>query len=318
MELDTLYLFTGSEEPVIRTRINRLIDELSKIPSTVIKYDIDLTSLKKIIADAVTIPFLEEQKIFVLKNPKFLTTATVTNEIKGFNSYLLNPNPTSIIIIDATNTNINPESLIYKTLLKKASVIDIKRLEDIELGGIIIRKLSLNGVSIRDDALKLLLEHLNHNLIRTENEIEKLSLYAGPGGVITTDDIMLLVNKDLDDDIFNLAKAIVTKDRSKIIRIYNELSLNTNDTLGILGMISKAFIELLITSKLLLAGYNNQDIATLCNISKGRAYYLIKDAKNFKIEELNRYIENLAELDYKIKTGQISKNVGFELLLLKI
>ena len=98
----------------------------------------------------------------------------------------------------------------------------------------------------------------------------------------------------------------------------NELSLNTNDTLGILGMISKAFIELLITSKLLLAGYNNHDIATLCNISKGRAYYLIKDAKNFKIEELNRYIENLAELDYKIKTGQIPKNVGFELLLLKI
>ena len=65
MEQDTLYLFTGSEEPVIRTRINRLIDELSKTPSDVIKYDMDLTSFKKVISEAVTIPFLQEQKIIV-------------------------------------------------------------------------------------------------------------------------------------------------------------------------------------------------------------------------------------------------------------
>ena len=318
MELDTLYLFTGTEEPVIKTRIKRLVDELSKTPSTVIKYDLDIVSLKKVVSDAVTIPFLDEQKIFILRNPKFLTTAQETADIKEFNQYLLKPNPTSIIIIDATSININNESIIYKTLMKTASIIDVKRLEDIELGGIIIRKLSLNGVSIKDDALKLLLSYLNHNLVRTENEIEKLSLYAGNGGTISVDDVKLLVNKDLEDDIFNLAKAIVTKNRANILSIYNELSLNTNDTLGILGMISKAFIELLITSKLLRAGYNNQDIATICNISKGRAYYLIKDAKNFQIEDLQRYIDNLAELDYKIKTGQISKNIGLELLLLKL
>ena len=318
MEQDTLYLFTGSEEPVIRTRINRLIDELSKTPSDVIKYDMDLTSFKKVISEAVTIPFLQEQKILILRNPKFLQTTNITNDLKEFNNYLQKPNPTSIIIIDATNININPESLIYKTLIKKASIIDIKRLEDIEFGGMIVRKLSLNGVTIRDDALKLLLNYLNHDLIRADNEIEKLSLYAGAGGVITSIDVELLVNKDLEDDIFNLAKAIVTKNRTTILKIYNELALNTNDTLGLLGMISKAFIELLITSKLLLAGFNNQDIATICNISKGRAYYLVKDAKAFKIEELNRYIENLADLDYKIKTGQISKNIGLELLLLKL
>ena len=51
VEQDTLYLFTGSEEPVIRTRINRLIDELSKTPSDVIRYDMDLTSFKKVISN---------------------------------------------------------------------------------------------------------------------------------------------------------------------------------------------------------------------------------------------------------------------------
>ena len=114
MEQDTLYLFTGSEEPVIRTRINRLIDELSKTPSDVIKYDMDLTSFKKVISEAVTIPFLQEQKILILRNPKFLQTANVTNDLKEFNNYLQKPNPTSIIIIDATNININPPAPAYK------------------------------------------------------------------------------------------------------------------------------------------------------------------------------------------------------------
>lgn len=318
MELDTLYLFTGTEEPVIKTRINRLIDDLSKIKSSVIKYDFDLVSMKEILMDAITVPFLTEQKIMILKNPKFLTGTSETQDIIEFNKYLLKSNPTTIMIIDATGIEINHEHSTYKTLMKVASIIDIKKLEDIELGGIIIRKLSLNNVTIRDDALKLLLQYLNHNLVRTEQEIEKLSLFVGKGGVVTVDDVKLLVNKDLDDDIFSLAKAIVTKDRTKIMSIYQELSLNTNDTLGIMGMISKAFIELLITSKLLIAGYSNQDIATLCNISKGRTYYLVQDAKNFKINELAKYINALADLDYKIKTGQIAKNVGLELLLLKI
>ncbi len=318
MDIDNLYLFTGSEEPVIRTKINRLVNDLKKINSEVIKFDLDLINLRKVIASAITIPFLADQKIFILRNPKMLFSINETPEIKEFINYLKNPNPTTIIIIDATGIDIKNDSPVYKVLMKLAIINDVKRLEDIELGGIIIRKLSINGVSIKDDALRLLLTYLNHNLVRTEEEIVKLSLYAGTGGTITVNDVKLLVNKDLDDDIFSLARAVMTKNRKKILEIFHELSLQTNDTLGLLGMLSKAFTELLIASKLIMAGYSNQDIATICNINKGRAYYLVQDAKGFNQDELSSYIKALADLDYKIKTGLIAKNVGMELLLLKL
>lgn len=318
MDTDNLYLFTGSEEPVIRTKINRLVDELKKINSEIIKYDLEITSLRKIISDAMTIPFLAEQKIFILRNPRMLTGTVETPDIKEFINYLKKSNPTTIIIIDATGIDIKEDNPVYKVLMKLAVINDVKRLEDIELGGIIIRKLSINGVTIKDDALRLLLTYLNHNLVRTEQEIDKLSLYAGNGGTITSDDVKLLVSKDLDDDIFSLARAVMTKDRKNVLEIYHELSLQTNDTLGLLGMLSRAFTELLIASKLIMAGYSNQDIAVICNMNKGRAYYLVQNAKSFKIDELSNYINALAELDYKIKTGLINKNVGMELLLLKL
>lgn len=318
MDIDNLYLFTGSEEPVIKTKINRLVDELKKTSSEVIKYDLEIINLRKVISDAITIPFLTEQKILILRNPKMLASTVLSPDVKEFISYLKKSNPTTIIIIDATGIDIKNDNPLYQVLMKQAVINDVKKLEDIELGGIIIRKLSINGVSIKDDALRLLLTYLNHNLVRTEQEIDKLSSYAGNGGTITIDDIKLLINKDLDDDIFSLARAVMTKNRQKVLEIYHELSLQTNDTLGLLGMLSKTFTELLIASKLLLCGYSNQDIATICNINKGRAYYLVQDAKNFNDTELSTYIKALADLDYKIKTGIINKYVGLELLLLKL
>lgn len=318
MDIDNLYLFTGSEEPVIKTKINRLVDELKKTSSEVTKYDLEIINLRKVISDAITIPFLTEQKIFILRNPKLLASSTETPEMKEFINYLKKSNPTTIIIIDATGIDIKSDNPLYRVLMKQAVINDVKRLEDIELSGIVIRKLSINDVTIKDDALRLLLTYLNHNLVRTEHEIEKLSSYAGNGGTITIDDVKLLVSKDLDDDIFSLARAVMSKNRQKVLEIYHELSLQTNDTLGLLGMLSKAFTELLIASKLLLAGYSNQDIATTCNINKGRAYYLVQDAKNFNETELSNYITALADLDYKIKTGSINKYVGLELLLLKL
>lgn len=318
MDIDNLYLFTGSEEPVIKTKINRLVDELKKTSSEVIKYDLEIINLRKVISDAITIPFLTEQKILILRNPKMLASTVLSPDVKEFISYLKKSNPTTIIIIDATGIDIKSDNPLYQVLMKQAVINDVKKLEDIELGGIIIRKLSINGVTIKDDALRLLLTYLNHNLVRTEQEIDKLSSYAGNGGTITIDDIKLLINKDLDDDIFSLARAVMTKNRQKVLEIYHELSLQTNDTLGLLGMLSKTFTELLIASKLLLCGYSNQDIATICNINKGRAYYLVQDAKNFNDTELSTYIKALADLDYKIKTGIINKYVGLELLLLKL
>lgn len=41
--------------------------------TTIIKYDMDITPLSQIIEDAITVPLLEDLKIIIIKNPKFLT-----------------------------------------------------------------------------------------------------------------------------------------------------------------------------------------------------------------------------------------------------
>ena len=65
-------------------------------------------------------------------------------------------------------------------------------------------------------------------------------------------------------------------------------------------------------------GYSQSDIAKFYNVSTGKAYYIVQEARAFKLSDLEFYIDKLAELDYQIKSGKLDKTIGLELLLLKL
>ena len=164
----------------------------------------------------------------------------------------------------------------------------------------------------------MFMQYLNNNQIRMEQEIEKLIAYVGSGGTITTKEIETLVNKDLSNEIFNLIKAIVDRNHEQVFKIYKELTSNTKDVMGILAMISSTFVDYITIAKLMKAGHSQNDIAKFFNVSPGRAYYMVKNAKSFKMQDLENYVKKLATLDYKIKSGQIDRNIGMDLLLIQI
>ena len=298
---DLIYLFTGTSEIFIKNRMNRIIQSFNKYEYTIIKYDMETTSLSTVLSDAITVPFLEELKIIILKNPKFLTkSATSTkDEIKAMLKYLKNPCDSTLLIIDATNTVINQSNEIYKMLKNVARIIDYPDPEEIELKGWIVRSFDANGIDIKDDALTLLLEYIGDDQARLSQEIDKLSSYVGKGGTIRKEDI---INHDL---------ALTNQ-------IYDNLITHTKDSLTIFSLISNKFKELLSTYRLLKYGYSQSDIAKFYNVSTGKAYYIVQEARAFKLSDLEFYIDKLAELDYQIKSGKLDKTIGLELLLLKL
>lgn len=317
---DLIYLFTGTSEIFIKNRMNRIIQSFNKYEYTIIKYDMETTSLSTVLSDAITVPFLEELKIIILKNPKFLTkSATSTkDEIKAMLKYLKSPCDSTLLIIDATNTVINQSNEIYKMLKNVARIIDYPGPEEIELKGWIVRSFDANGIDIKDDALTLLLEYIGDDQARLSQEIDKLSPYVGKGGTIRKEDIKLLVPKNINNEIYLLIKAIINHDLALTNQIYDNLITHTKDSLSIFSLISNKFKELLSTYRLLKYGYSQSDIAKFYNVSTGKAYYIVQEARAFKLSDLEFYIDKLAELDYQIKSGKLDKTIGLELLLLKL
>ncbi len=317
---EQVYLFTGSSEIFIKNRMNRIIQGYDPKETTVIRYDMETTSLSTVLTDILTIPFLEKQKIIILRRPRFLKTIhqDEKNAVKDFIKYLKDPVETTILLIDATNMNISNTNEIYKVLKNTAFIVNYDNTEEIEIKGWIIRTLAINNIEITDDALTLFLEYLNNDQIRMEHEIDKLISYGSVDGIITKQDIQTLVSQDINKEIYSLIKEIIKKDSMRVNEIYTKIANNTKDVMGIISLISSTFRDLLTTAKLLKKGYSQNDIAKFYGVSTGRAYYLVKDAKSFKLEDLEENVNKLAELDFKIKSGQIDKNFGIELFLLQI
>lgn len=316
---ENLYLFTGTAEIFIQNRISRIISSYDKQQVTIIKYDMEQTPFSRVLEDACTIPFLEDLKIIILRNPTFLTTkGDLPNDAKNFIKYLKKPVDTSIIIINATNITPNPSNEVYKALKNYAMIIDYSDSEEIEIKGWITRTAASRGIEIKDSAINLFLEYINSDQVRMVNELDKIMNYVGDGGIIDDKVVKLLVTRDLSKEVFNLIKAIIAKDLIKTNKIYQTLALQTKDIQGVIAMISNSFKDLLTTAKLLKSGYSQHDISRFYNVSSSRAYYIVKDAKNFRIEDLEEYIIKMADLDYKIKSGKIDKNIGIELILLQL
>lgn len=317
---ELVYLFTGTSEIFIKNRINRIIQGYDSKETSVIRYDMEVTPLTTVLTDALTIPFLEKQKIIILKRPRFLKSIhdDEKNSIKEFIKYLKNPVETTILLIDATNMNLSNNNEVYKVLKNTAFIVNYDNSEEIEIKGWIIRTLALNNIEIKDDALSLFLEYLDNDQVRMEHEIDKLIAYGMTDKIITKEDIKILVSQSVNKEIYSLIKAIVKKDFVKVNMLYEKIANRTKDVMGVIALISSTFKDLLTTSKLLKKGYSQNDIAKFYGISSGRAYYIVQDAKSFKLEDLESNVNKLAELDFKIKSGQIDRNTGIEVFLLQI
>lgn len=319
MYLEELYLFTGTEQVIKKNKIDHILEQIDEEETDIIKYDLELTPIQDVITDCITIPFLKKNKVIICKNPIFLTNAktNIKHDTKLLIKYLKNPSEQTTLIIDAVGVNIDRNSELFKTFQKCAYIIDVKSLDQIETKAWVKRNIELAGSSIQDEALNLLVEYLGDDLLRAEKEIEKLAQYRF-NERITETDIKELVVKNYENDSFELIKALTSKNNRKVIEIYENLKLHTNNSQYILAIISKSISDLYTVKKLVDANFDQKDIADVMGIKPGKAYYLMKDAKEFKIDQLEYYLGEIEEVDYKIKQGLIDKNFGIDMLLLKL
>ena len=143
-------------------------------------------------------------------------------------------------------------------------------------------------------------------------------LYNIDSKEITKDDINLLTNENLDDTIFDLVGAIIKKETSKAIKLYNNFVLNGMDASQIINMLASQIRLLFQVKRLYNQGKSNDEIAKILEFkSIYRVKYLLSDSYYYSENDLLKYLSKLAELDHDIKLSLIDGNTGIELLIAK-
>ena len=167
-------------------------------------------------------------------------------------------------------------------------------------------------------AVSELIVRCNSDYSLIYSEIEKLKLYKLKDKFISYDDVCDVVNKNIESDIFKLTDAIGEKNKIKIMNVYNDLIENDYDPIMLIGVISNEFRLYKQVKDLISIGYSEGMISKHLKVHPYRVKLAIEKTSYYKKEDIENILSNLFKTDYDIKSGNIEKYIGLELLLLSL
>lgn len=287
-----LYNIVGEDVFLIRQSIITLKNYLVKNFDEFNFVKLDAEKLKQNEIDAIisTLPIGSDYRLVVLVNP-------CSEVVKFLNSYNFNDTATIVACVNANN-------------LKSAETIDCGKLDRADIKKYVMNYLYKYNLSIENRALDFLIDSTNSDMQKIVNELGKLSTYAVDNEVITLDIVTNLVSESQEYVIYMLTNAIDNKDLSSYQKMVTNM-LKSQSVQEIYSYMGRYFRRMFYIS----ISKNDEELSKILNIKP----YAIKVARqNVKKNGIKFYINlyrKYVDLDYKIKSGEISpKNALFELV----
>lgn len=311
---ESIYLYYCNNDFLLNHAVEEKIKEFNVDPFNIVKYDLLENTPDDILEDLQTVSFFAEKKIILIRNIQELEKVD-EYVLQDFLVYFQKPNP-DVIVILMMNELIPETSILGGALFKYAFIEKVKDMDKKEYPPFVRNMFKKYNYAITDEAIEALLERTNLDFNLINQEAEKLMLFSYETKEINERAVLLLVSRNLEENIFELTNALLAKNQTKTIEIFYDLVARNEDPLRILNNIVAKVRELMHTKLLLDKGYRQDQIAEHFHIKSGRAYYLVKNAQTIPFNQLENHLKKLSKLDYDIKSGKIDKKLGLELYLL--
>jgi DNA polymerase-3 subunit delta len=254
-----------------------------------------------------------------MHNPYFLTAEKgkekVDHNVNVFEEYIMNPVPSTILILIAPYEKLDERKKITKYLLKNAVVLEAKFSEK-DTKDWIHERIVENGFEITPNAVELLYQFTGQNMTILNHELEKIFLYSD-GKIIDEEMIQLLVPKSLENNIFVLVDKFVHQQLDQTLEIYHDLLKQNEEPIKILAVIASQIRFIAQVKSLIKQGYGEQKVARILKSHPYRVKLAISQANRFDEEKFLAMIDELADIDYQMKTGFGNKDSLLEIFFFK-
>lgn len=298
-KIKPIYFLMG-EEPYYIDKISEyiqdnLLSEEEKGFNQIVLYGKDVT-IDDIVSNAKRYPMMAERQVVIVKEAQHLSRT-----IENLESYALNPQPTTVLVICYKYKTIDKRKKLYKTISKSGGVYESKKLYENQVADWIRRVLSGKGYTIQPKASQMLVEFLGTDLGKISNELEKLELVLKKGGEITPELIEKNIGISKDYNNFELKKAIGEKDILKATKIANYFAQNVKDNplVVTVSMLFNFFSQLLQYHG--LSDHSKGNVASALKINP----YFVSEyqvaARNYSMKDVSAAISHLREIDVKGK-----------------
>ena len=221
----------------------------------------------------------------------------------------LNNNPDSLNIVFVVrlprdeNKKLDSRKKLFKILSKynTKEFPTFKTYKTAEISAWIKKQSKAKDVTLKDDAIELLIEQIGNNLRQFDTEIDKLKLIAYPQKVVTKQMVadICISNQDL----FNLTELILRGKRDRALLEFKKL-LDKKHPLELLSAI-QTILRKWIIIKTKSKECSPAELSKLVGMHEFVVKQTLQKLKSSNTGDLVRLKENLYNVEYRIKSAEV-------------
>ncbi len=199
-----------------------------------------------------------------------------------------------------------------ETALGKKRIAELKKTTPAEIRKAILRRCEQQNVTLKNNAFEYILECCGDNAEAAQRETQKLLLWAKEGQTVTIEDCRLLIQKEIEEDIWAVSNSVAAKDAEKAL-----LALGQSIELGkapqeIVGQLSKLFRDLLQCKALTTEKVPPSEWEKRTGMRGWGLDLKMRESKRFTIEALRDGVSRLQQADEDIKGNKLDINFALE------
>ncbi|MDD2529914.1 MAG: DNA polymerase III subunit delta [Bacteroidales bacterium] len=305
--LSPIYVLTGDEPFYIDALAEQfdslVLDETEKDFNQQVLYGRDIT-IDDILSNAKQYPMMSDYRLILVREAQDIEKEDWTK----FDSYFNNPVPTSIIVICYKYKSINKAFL--KKVEKAGVVFESKKLYDNNIPQWTINYAKSIGLKIDSYGSQLIADYLGNNLEKIANELSKLKLNLKENEEITINLIEEYIGISKDFNVFELQKALTSRDILTANRIINYFEANPkeNPIQRIMPALLSYFTKIIIAAQ--VKDKTPDNISKAIGVNKFYLNEYLTAINSFSLDKLFNIISLIREYDLKSKGLDVAPNLS--------
>lgn len=305
-----VYFFYGDEDYNIELEIQKMSERLNPDFKSMNFQVLDNPDYSTLITALRTPPMMFGDMLVVINAESYFLSnknAFEDAELADIEDALKN-NPATLDILFVVrlprdeNKKLDSRRKLYKILSKfnAKEFPTFKTYKTAEIAGWIKTHAKSKGISLKDDAIELLIEQIGNNLREFNTELDKLKLIAYPEKTVTKNMVVDICISN--QDLFNFTELIMRGEKDNALLEFKKL-LDKKHPLELLSAIQTMIRKWIILKS------KSSELSTF-ELSKltGQHEFVVKQTlqklKNTKLADLVKLKENLFETEYKIKSAE--------------
>lgn len=305
------YMLVGVDEYLLTSSYNLIIKYSSiEIPDlNIIKFVEGVMDCVDIVRALNTLPVFSDKKVVYI-DLRMAKKSDFKN-VKVLNEYLSSPNMSAILII-----NIGSNDDDFGVEKSGLEIVDCNRLDEKIVKAKILATLKGYNKTISDSAVSKLIEYCLCDLSKILVECEKLVAFVGDRTEIQEKDIEEIVTRSIEYQVFELTDALAKKNSSKVYTILKDMESKKDEYKMLPALIFSHFRRLFHVA--INQGLSNLEISKMLGVKEYAVKMSMSQARLFSKSALKKINELCADVDFDLKTSNISLNNAIELIVLSI